>query len=584
MKIKFTDVHGEILPNIEITFIVNNVPVNFVTDGDGIVEFFDAWDGDKVECYIHENDKQEFVFKEGEIPEISMSAPLVDMIFVTTNEDDQSVVGATIYFEYLNEQVKIVSDSTGQIVLEQIPVNTNVKVYQLHDGNEVNVEINKCEKDKAQYFISVDKDFDFTFMKFKLVDKSGQVIRGADVRFKVEGDEFESVTNQDGCIVINDVKVDSVIECKQMIFGKSLPWHKFKCDNNIDEYILHGEKPQPFNQGAEKYDSQVRMKFRLVNSKSQPIANAVVRLEFGDKTRNKYTNQFGEVQVDDVLIGDKVKAFVDVRGAQVSAEFICQEDDEMHEITLKTGNPKLLYWLIPILVIIIGGIFYANSDLSNSNSTSVTEDEEPKKDTLIITNYYFRVSEADSDEPIANSLASLVYSDTVFKAFTDKDGTAKFEAVENKEPLKFEVTQIGYSPVSQNYRLDSVYVFSLKKDDSVSINTNKILCNTLIESDKLKVNYQSFKMNLPKGQFKIWFNFFSLDHKLDIYNGDLNEVSETSLIYSTEKFRKGILSPYVQYESKDSTITICVTSSINKSAWVYKVYCARQNQPIIPVQ
>ena len=177
MKIKFTDVHGEILPNIEITFIVNNVPVNFVTDGDGIVEFFDAWDGDKVECYIHENDKQEFVFKEGEIPEISMSAPLVDMIFVTTNEDDQSVVGATIYFEYLNEQVKIVSDSTGQIVLEQIPVNTNVKVYQLHDGNEVNVEINKCEKDKAQYFISVDKDFDFTFMKFKLVDKSGQVIR-----------------------------------------------------------------------------------------------------------------------------------------------------------------------------------------------------------------------------------------------------------------------------------------------------------------------------------------------------------------------------------------------------------------------
>jgi len=585
MKIKFTDVHREILPNIEITFLVNNVPVNFVTDGDGIVEFFDAFDGDEVTCFINEDDKRQFTFKEGDEPEISIDAPLADMIFVTTNEDDESVIGATIYFEYLNEKVKAVSDNTGQIVLEKIPVNTNVKVYQLHGEQEVNVETNKCQKDKAQYFISVDKDFDFSFMKFKLVDKNGQVIRGADVRFKVEGDEFESVTDQDGCIVVKEVKVGSVIECKQMIFGKSLPWHKFKCENNIDEYILHGEKPQTFNQASEKYDSQVRMKFRLVNSKSQPIPNAVIRLEFGDKVSNKYTNQYGEAMVDEVLIGDKVKVFVDVRGAQVSAEFICQEDDEMHEITLKTSNPKLYFWLIPIIVIIILGIFYANSDFSIGESDYVNEDEEiPVNDTLIINNYYFQVSEANTEEPVAESRVRLIYNDTVFEQLTDEYGLASFNAIAAKQPQRFEVGKVGYLEVSQDYKTDSVFLVKVIKNDSVSINTDILFCNNLVESNEKKINYQNFKMNLPKGRFKIWFNFFDLADKVDIYNGSLSSFSKKDLIFSTNNFVRGISSPYVKYESADSVITVCVTSSTADASWVYKVYCARNYESVTPNQ
>lgn len=93
-------------------------------------------------------------------------------------------------------------------------------------------------------------------------------------------------------------------------------------------------------------------------------------------------------------------------------------------------------------------------------------------------------------------------------------------------------------------------------------------------------------MNLPKGRFKIWMNFFSLDQKLDIYKGGLMDISEKNLIYTTEKFKKGIWSPYVEYESKDSTITVCVTSSIDKASWVYKVYCARLSvsNPVTPAQ
>lgn len=579
MKIKFIDINDQILENVEVKFIVNDKPVNFVTDSEGIVEFFDAWDENKVTCYIHEEDKHDFTFKEGEIAEIKTAAPLVDMIFVTTNEKEESVIGAKVCFEYLNEQVELTSDNTGQIVLEKIPVNTDVKVYQLDKDKEVNVEINKCKQDKAQYFIKVDETFDISEMKFKLVDKSGQIIRSADVRFKVAGDEFESVTDQDGCITIKDIKVDSVVECKQMIFGKSLPWHKFKCETNIDIYILHGEKPQTFDSSNEKYNSQVRMKFRLVNSKGHPIPNAVIQLEIGERTRNKYTNADGEAMVDDVLIGDKVSVFVDVRGIQTRSEFVCQEDGEMHQVVLKTSNPKAYLWAIPVVLLIIIGIVYTQFDFSGSENEEETHNETIEKDTVIINNYYFKIRDSKEDKPLANSSINLIYKDTTFEKRTDIDGLAEFKAIAGKLPTQIDVNHIGYISNKMNFILDSVFQIKLSKNDSVLIADEILTCDNWTEAKGKKITYQSFKMNIPKGKFKLWLNFFNSPDMVDVFTGPIKDISDSKKIYSTEKYQKGIINQPINYDSKDSLITIKVSSGTADVTWGYKVYCGR---PTIP--
>lgn len=581
MKIKFTDVNGLDLTNIEFNFIVQERTSVHVSNNEGIVEFFDANEGDEVVCYIYGNDKHQFTYKEGQVPVIKMDAPLVDMIFVTIGDDEESVIGATVYFEYLDKKVEKVSDNTGQIVLEKIPVNTQVKVYQLHNQKEVNVEINTCKKDKAQYFIAVDKHFDFSTMKFKLVDKSGQIIRGADVRFKESDAEYEMVTDQDGCIKLADIKVGSVVECKQMIFGKSLPWHKFKCESGIDEYVLHGEKPPSFNQASEKYDSQVRMKFKLVNSKMLPIPNAVLRLEFGDKVSNKYTNQSGEAMIDDVLIGDKVKAFVDLRGLQVSAEFICQEDDEIHQIVLKTSTPKVYFWLIPLVIIIVLGILYANSDFAKNEPEQEKEAENIiAKDTVIISNYYFQIKQTATGLPLKDSRVKLIYNDTAFEQYTDIEGFTKFKAIENKLPTKFEVGATGYFPFSQDFKLDSVFSVKITKNDSVEIAKDLLHFNSTVQSSGIKTSFQSFKMNVPKGRFKIWANAFDLSDKIEVYNGKYSTVSSKNLAYSGPYF-KGIVSPYAEFKSIDSIITVCIISSTPTASWVYKVYRA---QPLTTVK
>ncbi|MFN8258209.1 MAG: hypothetical protein U0W24_21150 [Bacteroidales bacterium] len=579
MKIKFTDSNKEPLSNIEVTFLTNGGEFVYVTNAEGIVEFFEAKKGDKIVCYTTVNEKREFVFNEKELPEIMVEAPLVDMIFVTIGNDEESVIGAKVFFEYLGNKIEKTSDNTGQIVLEKIPVNTDVKVYQVYKDREYNAEINRCKKDKAQYFIVTNKDFEFSDMKFKLVDKSGQIIRNADIRFKIGNKEFETVTDHLGIVKIENIRAGETVECKQMIFGKSLPWHSFKCDDSINEYILHGEKATFYSQNSEKLDSQVRMRFRLINSKLQPIPNAVLRLEYGINVRNKYTNQSGEAMVEDIMIGDKVKAMVSLQGKKTEAEFICQNDDEMHEIVFKSNNKLVYLWIIPLLVI-IAAIVYFTGNFSGDESEEA-DIIVPKKDSLIFKDYKFYISATRKAVPVAGSRIKLIYNDMVSEMQTDKNGFANFRAVDKKVPQSIEISALGYLTLKKTFSPDSIFRLKLAEDDSVDIALGVLPCSSLIESKDKKMIVREFKMNINSGNFKIWYNLFDFPALVEIYNGKTGSISDKNLIYSSKTYMRGISNPAVNFSSPDSTVTVKISGKTSKSAWVFKVYCARKNQEIV---
>lgn len=580
MKIKFTDNQGEAFSNVEVTFLTKDGEVVFITDNEGVIEFFEAEKGEKIICYIHENEQVEFVFDENELPILKLKAPLIDMVFVTIGKEEESVTGASVFFEYLGKKIEKKSDNTGQIILEGIPVNTNVKVYQVYKEAEHNVEINKCVKEKAQYFIVAEKFYEIASMKFKLVDKTGLIIRNADIRFKVGDNEFETVTDHFGCVIVEDIKIGDTVECKQLMFGKSLPWHKFKCEQNIDEYILHGEKASLYGQNSEKYESQVRMKFKLVNSKIQPIPNAVLRLEYGINVRNKYTNQLGEAMIDDVLIGDKIKAMVALNGKKVEAEFICQKDDELHEIIFKTRATAAYFWIIPLIFLIVFIVFYANSNKNNIEDE--TEEIIVKKDTVIISNYSFYIKSTKNSIPVSGSRIKLIYDNTFFEQITDEKGFTKFAAIDKKLPVKYEISSIGFQSLNKAFTLDSVFKINLIEDDSTDIAYEILPCSTTLESKGVKTTIRNFKMNISKGQFKIWYNLFDLPDKVEIYNGKANSISEKNLIFSNKDYLTGISNPTVEFNSQDSIVTVKMTGKSGKTSWVYKIFCAKQYVKIVP--
>jgi hypothetical protein len=576
MKVKFIDSDSQPISKEEVNFEYSKTKKKFTTDSEGIVEFADIEPGTKVTCYLNPKEKQKFVFEEGAEISITLCLQDIDMIFVAADQEGKIVSDANVQFEYLGNKIEKTSDSAGRLFLERVPVGTEVKVYQLKNGEVSNLSVQKCLRGKEEYSVVVDRMPDLVSMRIKLVEKSGQTIKSADVRVKNGNKEYDMISGHDGYIIINDIELGTIIECKQIISGRTLPWHKLKCDADIDEYIMHGERPLIYNNYSDKIDSQVRMKFRLVNSKGIPIPNAVLKIEYGDKSRNKYSNQFGETIVDDVLIGDKVTVFVDIRGKNTEAEFICQEDNEQHDIVLRTNRIPVYFWIIPLLVIIVFLIYLASSgNVDKPNGNAQEGDTLKKKDTVIISSYSFVVKNAKTGQGIPDARISLIYPDTLVQKFTDQKGMAKIAAFAHHLPLKYEFSKFGYLNIKKDFVLDSLFNIQLTPDDSVEIDPVVAACGSEIQSKGLKTSVKSFKMNMAKGRFNLWYNLFNIATKVDVYKGTVRNISAENLIYSNKGFMKGMNNAGIYFESQDSLITVCFESKGDKPAWVYKIYCAK---------
>jgi hypothetical protein len=583
MKIKFTDINKQVLSNEQIYFEYGGRKTEIFTDTEGFIELTEVKAGTKVTCYKNSKEKHKFVVEDDKELEILIKSIETNMTFVAENRDGKLMEGVKVMFEYSDKKIEKESNNLGQIILEKIPVNTEVKVFQLVDEKELNLSIHKCTKETLHYSIILDEPAMRVNMRIKLVEKSGQTIKNADVRIKQGNKETDTQSGQDGYIVVKDVEVGTILECKQIIQGRMLPWHKLTCDAEIDEYILHGERPLIYTNYSDKIDSQVRMKFRLINSKNIPIPNAVLKIEYGEKVRNKYSNQQGEAIIDDVLIGDKVKVYVDIRGKSTESEFICQEDNEQYNIVLRTNHIPVYFWIIPLAVILFVLIYLAGSGGDDSSSTD--KEDAKKKDTVIINNYSFYAKNSKTGTFIQGVKIDLIYVDTTVTKITDQKGNAVFASFAHHLPLKFELNKYGYQTYKKDFVLDSIFSIGMVQDDSMEIDPVVALCGTEIKSKGFKTTIKSVKMNMPKGRFNIWYNLFAVPTKVDVYKGKAKDISPQNLIFSNNGYMKGISNPRIDFESPDSLITICMEAKSGATSWVYKVYCAKipVARPVVPV-
>ncbi|OQY00998.1 MAG: hypothetical protein B6I20_08145 [Bacteroidetes bacterium 4572_117] len=577
MILSFIDKESKPLADLDIFFEYSDTNDIKTTNTNGVVELTGFEKNLEFACYISKKEKKGFKFQETGELSIIFKRPTVDMTFVVAGKSGEAATNLEVHFKYNDKQIKELTNSTGQIVLKNIPLKTIVKAYQLFKNKEENTEGFICERDKSQYFYVADKLFEKANMNFKLIDKNGVAIKNSDVRFRYEKKEFETVTNNEGRLTIKDVKIGALVECKQLMFGKSLPIHKFKFDKQVDEYIIHGEKQIPFSQEKMNYDSDVSMKIKLVNSKTEPIANAIIKLEYNGTTRNKYTDLNGEIQVDDVQIGNIIKAFADVRGNSTEAEFICDTNNETHQLVLKTDSGKLFLWVIPLIIIAALAFLFIKVDLSSFKMPEKKPEQKIViKDTVTIANYKISVKDKAKKNAIENVKVELVYADSSQIKFSNKMGEVNFTAIKNKKPLNVTISLLGFYSSTASFTAKTNTTLFITKDDSIDVAQTYLACGELTQSAGFKTTIKTFKMKMEKGRFKLFFNMFNLPDQIDIYNGALHNISKEKLIYSSNKKIKGLKNTHVIFNSPDSLITVQVTGSDNKTSWLYKVFCPRK--------
>ena len=576
MLLTFTDKQGNKLSDFEIFFRFDDNTLIINTDSEGQIELTDGDENTEITCYISENQQESFSYENKGKKIIAFDLPKEDMLFVVADKNGNAVTDLEIVFEYNETQIKEKTDSTGQLILKNIPIKTKVRAFQQFKNKEVNEEFFVCKRNKAQYFYVAEHLYEKADMQFILVDEEGKTLRNADIRFRYEGEEFEKVTDNSGKIVLKDIKIGSTVECKQMVFGKSLPIHTFKFEKGIDEYIIHGEKLMNNSENNKNHKTQIRTRIQLVNSKDEPIPNAIIRVEYNEKTRNKYSNQKGEIQIDDILTGTKVHAKVDLRGNKAEREFVCEKDNEVHKLILKTDSSKALLWIIPVLLVALlaYGLSKINFKSLNKNNTEQIKTHQ-KKDTLIIKNYHFTVKDKKSKKLLESAKVSLYYDDTTYSKKTNNKGITDFKSIHNKLPEKVEAFLPGYKKLQKTFKPDSMFTLLLTPEDSTDIILQAFPCGELTQSEGAKITVRTFNMKMPEGRFKLFYNMFDIPDKIEVYNGSAFDIAEKNLIFSSNEAIKGMKTFYFNFSNSDSLITVKITGSTANTQWLYKIFCAK---------
>ncbi len=575
MKIKVTDKNNEILAGVDVKLEIRNKSLELKTDDKGMILVEDAQEGDIIKYYASKDDITELKFSKNTETSLIIASPIKNMLFFVADANSEPVEEVGFTFRYLGKEIKKISNEQGEIKLSNIPINTEVTCYQTNEKNEViNSNIYKCDSSIQRYELQLQKHHTHRSVKFVFTDKDKNKIKELKVRFKIAGKEFEK-TVKESFVVLDNIKIGSIIECKQLVEDKDLEWKKFKCDASVEELVFNCDNDSEQQQLTIPIQSSNTIKFRFVDSHLEPIPNAVVKFEVDEHTRHKYTDANGEVESDKLEISEKFHISVDVKGKKYSNELMFQGNEGVQQIVLKSNNGAYFVFLGILLALLVGIMIYAAGDFTRKIITSSQKTETVKKDTVIITNYCFTLKD-NNNKALENGLVKLYYADTVLSANTNNNGKVKFKPLPNKLPTKYEISKFGFVSISQSQVKDSVFAEKMIKDSTIFINEKVLDCNTVTKSNGTKESYHTFKMKINKGSFKIWFNFFKTLNNVKVYAGDINNISKETLIFSTDKEKKGIYnSPYMNFDTKDGLVTVCITSSNAKSNWVSKIYCAK---------
>jgi len=577
MKLIFTDNKNNLIKNTEIFFEYKKSVETISTDEKGVINLKGLPENVAITCYISDTDKHKMKFIEKTEKKIELNFVKLDMIFVVLNKEKESLIDLPVIFEYNGKKEELKSDNTGQITLKNIPLQTKVKVYQVFKEKKYNEEINICIKNKAQYFFIGKHLFETIDMKFKLIDQQKQIAINAEVRFKYDDNEFESKTNAEGYIILNKIKLGTKILCKQLLFGKSFEWQEVTCIKNKDIYVINGE--QVFDNSNNKSSSAhsiVSMKFKLTNSELKPIPNAIIRLNYDGKERNKYSNQNGEAFINDIRIGSKINVFVDIRGRKIEKQYICNENNELHEIKMNTSNKQPIIVFFGIVALIALIILISKIDFSWGNTELPDKKEELVVEDTIIRNYKYLVKDKITGEPVNYPKISLIYDDTVYTKIINDDTFVNFKAIENKIPKEINISAIGYLTYKKDFILDSINEMILDRDTLIFVDDKLENCGIyIIKSEFNGTTIKNFKLNKAKGQFRLYYNMFKQPDKIEIYKGGVYNICEENIIYTSKIKVSNKLSTNVSFETNDSIISVKISGINNNKGWIYQILCPK---------
>lgn len=189
------------------------------------------------------------------------------------------------------------------------------------------------------------------------------------------------------------------------------------------------------------------------------------------------------------------------------------------------------------------------------------------------------VKDEKSGAPVAGAKVIMKYQGTEAQVTTDSNGVAKYEQmpVDPSLQIKVLVEAAGYNQYVNSFYYQPEKIILLP-EKSLDIRDIPVDCGAVIRSDGCHSTIQTVSLKLPKGKFQVHYKMNTVPDELIVYTGCASEISPDKIIFSTPGKVSGKGSVVINYDTPDGIITVRVNGGNETTTqWEIKVLCPDEN-------
>ncbi len=510
------------------------------------------------------DDRNDYFFRIG--------VPTTDMNFVFSDNKGNAIPHARVTFKYQDEEIQKITDSAGKIILEDISIKTDVQCFQ--DNGDTQLFTCSLNQNEYKYIGSQPK----VSMRFLVVDNNDEPIEGAQIKFVNKG-ELHKTSNVNGNIILSEIEAGTKVQCYQVIDNETIELQSHICKINKTIYKLVGKRPVEPEPETVILHSLSTIQFQIVDSKKNPIDNTVINFQYDGENHEHITNTSGIVTLKNISVGTNIKTTIDYNTKKFENEFECKNKSEFHQIILAKEKKPIWWWLVPLILVllILLGFFLKPilfPPLVIVNSDTIAKDTVVEPIIVEKTNKII-ILDDETKQPISGAVVVLEYNSKKDSIKCNSEGKAIFKDIPDGVLIKATIKSTDYKNLITEFTNVEEKIIYLSKNKSFDVSEIPIPCGSMTESGGFGTTIKVYYLKKAKGKFKLFYNMYQLPDKLNIYNGRPSEMSEKTLIFTTNKPVTNNKISYVNFSSSDSLITVEAIGINNKTRWIYKIFCPK---------
>ncbi len=242
----------------------------------------------------------------------------VPVLFIVKYKNGEMAPNEDLFIVFNNMANKENSGTEAKIDFGKVVKRTPIQVYQIVEKKKQFFH-DFIVDSRIEYFIELPP---LQTMHFMVQDTNGDTKSDYSFTFEYTGKKLTQISNENGFIDIEGVKVTTSVQAYHEEFGKKLYPHSFICEEDRDVYILLipvpiikkppviiDDEPVPDIKPEQK---PKQIKIKIIDHKKKIVKNKELKIIFREKEYELITDESGycSLEVKEIEEGEKLEVII----------------------------------------------------------------------------------------------------------------------------------------------------------------------------------------------------------------------------------------------------------------------------------